>query len=141
MQMAGELRFRSAIGWSFKIPALLVGGILVLSQRNGLNPPAIVALGFSIAVMIWLYVTTEYTITAQGLRVQSGPLYRNVNAAQIDRVRPTRTILSAPALSLDRLEISGRFGAVVVSPADKRAFVLALKAVAPQMQIDGGLDS
>jgi hypothetical protein len=49
------------------------------------------------------------------------------------------TILSAPALSLDRLEVSGAFGSVVVSPDDKVAFVQALKRIAPQMQIEGGL--
>jgi uncharacterized membrane protein YdbT with pleckstrin-like domain len=137
--MPQELRFRSAVGWSFKIPALAIGLLLILSQLNGLNPVAFVALGFSMALIVWLYVSTEYTVTDEGLRVRSGPIYSRVDAKRIDCVRPTRTILSAPALSLDRLEVRGAFGSVVVSPADKRAFVRALKDVAPQMRIEGGL--
>lgn len=137
--MPGELRFRSAVGWSFKIPTLGIGIGLVLSQVNGPNPPAFVALGFSMALIIWLYVTTEYTVTDDGLCVRSGPLSRRVDARLIERVRPTKTILSAPALSLDRVEVSGGFGSVVVSPTDKAAFVRALKRIAPQMRIEGEL--
>lgn len=137
--MPGELRFRSAIGWSFKIPALAVGAGLILSQSNGFNPVALVALGFSIALIVWLYVSTEYIVNDDGLRVRSGPVYCRADAKLIERVRPTKTILSAPALSLDRLEVSGGFGCVVVSPADKAAFVRALKAVAPHMRLEGGL--
>jgi Bacterial PH domain len=137
--MPGELRFRSAVGWSFKIPAMAIGIGLVLSQLNGPNPVGFVALGFSTALIVWLYVSTEYVVSDQGLRVRSGPIDSRIDAKLIERVRPTRTILSAPALSLDRLEVSGAFGSVVVSPADKGAFVRALKNVAPQMRVEGGL--
>ncbi len=137
--MPGEMRFRSAVGWSFKIPALGIGIGLILSQMNGPNPVAIVALGFSIALIAWLYVSTEYTVTDEGLRVRSGPLFYRVDARKIERVRPTRTILSAPALSLDRLEVSGAFGSVVVSPADKHGFIRALQSVAPHIRLEGDL--
>lgn len=33
--MSQELQCRSAVGWSFKIPALLVGVVLVASQAKG----------------------------------------------------------------------------------------------------------
>lgn len=138
--MSREWRFRSAVGWTFKIPALGVGFGLILSQVYGFNPVALVALGFSFALIAWLYASTAYTVTDEGLRVQSGPLYSRIDARLIERVRPTRTILSAPALSLDRLEISGGFGSVVVSPADKVGFVRALKKVAPQMLVEGDLE-
>lgn len=139
--MGQELRFRSAVGWSFKLPALLVSAVLIASQSRGLNIVSLVAIGGSLALMAWLYVSTVYTVTDLGLRVQSGPLHRWIDAKRIERVRPTRTILSAPALSLDRLEVSGGFGAVVVSPRDKTGFVRALKRVAPQLRVEGGLDS
>jgi hypothetical protein len=137
--MARELHFRSAVGWSFKIPALAVGAGLVFSQSKGIHPPALVALGFSVALIVWLYVSTEYIVTDDSLRVRSGPLYSRIDAKRIERVRATKTILSAPALSLDRLEVSGTFGSVVVSPSDKSGFVRALKDIAPQMRVEGGL--
>lgn len=52
-----------------------------------------------------------------------------------------QTVLAAPALSFDRLEVSGGFGVVVVSPKDQAGFVRALKRVAPQLRLEGGLEA
>jgi hypothetical protein len=139
--MSQELRFRSAVGWSFKIPALVVGAALIASQSKGFNLVCLVAVGLSLAFMGWLYVSTVYTVTDLGLRVQAGPLQRWVDAKSIECVRPTKTILSAPALSLDRLEVAGGFGSIVVSPLDKAGFVLALKRIAPQLRLEGELEA
>jgi Bacterial PH domain len=139
--MSQEQRFRSAVGWSFKIPALVVGVGLIASQSEGINPVSLVAISLSLAFMRWLYVSTVYTVTERGLRVQAGPLNRWAEAAQLERVRPTTTVLSAPALSLDRLEITGTFGSLVVSPQDRAGFIRALKRIAPQLRLEGGLDS
>jgi hypothetical protein len=139
--MSEELRFQSAVGWSFKIPALFVAALLIVSQSKGLEPVSLLVLGCSVALMRWLYVSTVYTVTDSALRVQSGPLHQSIDARLIERVRPTRTILSAPALSLDRLEIAGGFGAVVVSPREKAAFIRALQRIAPQLRLEGGLEA
>lgn len=140
-QMSQELHFRSAVGWSFRAPAILAGAVLVASQWRGPNVVGLLSVGLSMVFMRWLYVSTVYTLTYQGLRVRSGPLNRWADARAIDCVRPTNTILSAPALSLDRLEITGAFGCVVVSPSDKRGFVCALKRIAPQVRLEGGLEA
>lgn len=137
--MSQELRFRSAVGWSFKVPALVVGVALIASQSKGFNPVSLAAVGLSLAFMRWLYVSTVYTVTDRGLRVQAGPWHRWVDATSIERVRPTKTMLSAPALSLDRLEVVGGFGSVIVSPRDKAGFVRALKRIAPQLRLEGEL--
>jgi Bacterial PH domain len=99
------------------------------------------ALGVAAVFMAWLQASAAYTVTDRGVLVQSGPLRRWVDARLVERVRPTRTILSAPALSGNRLEISGRFGVVVVSPHDQAGFVRALRQTAPQMRLEGGLES
>jgi len=114
---------------------------LVVSQAQGFNPVSVLALGVALAFMGWLYVSTVYTVTERGLRVQAGPLNRWAEAAQLERVRPTTTVLSAPALSLDRLEVTGTFGSLVVSPQDRAGFIRALKRIAPQLRLEGGLDS
>jgi len=139
--MSQEFHFRSAVGWSFKTLAIFAGAVLVASQWRGLNVVGLLSVGLLTAFMRWLFVSTVYTVTDQGLRVRSGPLNRWVDGRAIDCVRPTNTILSAPALSLDRLEITGAFGCVVVSPSDKRGFVSALKRIAPRVRLEGGLDA
>ena len=139
--MSQEQRFRSAVGWSFKIPVVFVGAGLIVSQSQGINPVSLVVISLSLAFMRWLYVSTVYTVTDRGLRVQAGPLNRWAEATQLERVRPTTTVLSAPALSLDRLEITGTFGSLVVSPQDRAGFVRALKRIAPNLRLEGNLDS
>jgi hypothetical protein len=51
-------------------------------------------------------------------------------------VRRTATVLSAPALSLDRLEIQHASGALIVSPADRTRFLQTLAARSPAIVID-----
>jgi hypothetical protein len=99
------------------------------------------ATGLSLASMRWLYVSTVYLVTARWLKVQAGRLTRWAEAAQLERVRPTTSVLSAPALSRDRLAITGTFGSLVVSPEDRGGFIRALKRIAPQLQLEGGLDA
>ena len=73
--------------------------------------------------------------------VRSGPVRRWIDPNLVERVRPVRTLLSAPALSRDRLEISGGFGASVVSPRDQAGFVRGLRRVAPRVRLEGSLES
>jgi len=141
LRMSQELRFRSAVGWSFRVVTLFVGVALIASQARRVNVISLVTVGVSLVLIAWLYRSTVYTVTDQGLRVQSGPLDRWVDPKLSERVRPTRTMLSAPALSLDRLEVSGRFGSIIVSPADQVGFVSALQRVAPQLRVEGALTS
>ena len=61
------------------------------------------------------------------LRVVSGPFRWRVPIADIQSVTPTRSLWSAPALSLDRLRINyGNGRCILVSPADKQGFMEAI---------------
>jgi hypothetical protein len=52
--------------------------------------------------------------------------------ANIQRVRQSNSLLSAPALSLRRLELEGKSGVqAVISPDDLDGFLVALKARVP----------
>lgn len=70
---------------------------------------------------------TRYIVSTEELRVICGPFRLSYPLAQILDVQPTRSLLTAPAMSLDRIEIRFRGGAsVVVSPANKAAFIEAV---------------
>ena len=78
---------------------------------------------------LWLLATTRYAIGAQDLLILSGPATWRVPLREIRNVSRSRSLLSAPALSLDRLRID--FGAgrwCLVSPADREGFLRALLA-------------
>ena len=73
---------------------------------------------------------TYYEIVGTDLLVRSGPLKWTIPVADIQEITPSRNMLSAPALSLDRLKI--RFGKrvfILVSPEDKDGFQRAIRDV------------
>lgn len=84
----------------------------------------IIAIILGIALIAWVGLATYYEVDRKTLKVVSGPLRWRIPLADITAVEETRSVLSAPALSLDRLRI--RYGdrhAIVVSPRDKKKFL------------------
>jgi hypothetical protein len=78
---------------------------------------------------LWLLSSTYYQVEAEVLEIHSGPFHWSVALSDIQSVRPSRSLLSAPApaLSLDRLELrcaSGR--QLLVSPRDRMGFLDAI---------------
>ena len=59
----------------------------------------------SLLLPAWLLLGTRYSLTDDALKVRAGPFRWTVPLAEISSVRPSRSILSAPALSLDRIQI------------------------------------
>jgi hypothetical protein len=75
----------------------------------------------------WVFAATSYTITATELLVRSGPFHWRIALRDVTGVAPTRSLLSGPALSLDRLRIDyGRGRSIMVSPRDRAGFVAEL---------------
>jgi hypothetical protein len=89
------------------------------------------------AFVVWVFRATYYVITADALIVQAGPIRRTVPLQSIQRLRATRNPLSAPALSLDRIEVTYGSRRLLVSPQDKRGFVNAVMKRAPAVVLDG----
>lgn len=80
-----------------------------------------------VALLLSVLLNTSYTVDRGVLKARSGPLCWKVPLDQIQSVEMTRSALSSPALSLDRLRIrygKGRF--ILVSPADKPGFLRAI---------------
>jgi hypothetical protein len=132
--------FRSAIDVWLVIPgvfAVLAG--LVASQARGVNRFSLTMLVLALALVGWVLATTHYTVTDHELIVRSGPIRRCVEGHTIQRVRESRTLLGAQALSMKRIEVTGAFGSVVISPHDRPGFIQALRRIAPHMTVDDAL--
>ena len=64
--------------------------------------------------------------------------HQRYDIMKMTRIAPTRSIISAPAASLDRLAISRERGeSVIVSPKDKKAFVNELIRINPKITLEG----
>jgi hypothetical protein len=82
-----------------------------------------------------------YEITPSTLLVRSGWMRRQIPLASIQRVFPTHNPLSAPALSLDRLQVEYTQGRlrrfVLISPRDTLSFLRDLAERAGELEVQG----
>lgn len=79
---------------------------------------------------------TKYTLTDSQLHVDSGLSTQKIELTDITYITPTRSMSSAPALSLDRLKIAYRNQEILISPKDKSRFYQEIQARNPKIVID-----
>ncbi|MGP4073541.1 PH domain-containing protein [Piscibacillus sp. B03] len=117
----------------FSIPVLM----LIESLRTGTIDLFIVAFIIGSAFM-WLWVSTGYRIENETLYVQYGPFKRKIDITKISKLKKTRSVWSAPALSLDRVEIlyDRDFKIALISPRNQDQFIEALLEQNPNIQVN-----
>ncbi|WP_096155311.1 PH domain-containing protein [Bacillus sp. FJAT-45066] len=83
----------------------------------------LIVIGLTVWLVLAIYLRTYYSVHDDVVRIVSGPFRWKVKISEITSIQSTKSILSSPALSMDRLEIKyGRWGSVVISPEDKQRF-------------------
>jgi hypothetical protein len=106
---------------------------------------AAVSLGLTGVVLLgalWVLRGTRYALDDGAVQVHMGPWrWRLVPIDEITQVRPSRSLIAAPAPSLDRLALVHGGGEVLVSPSDRPGFLAALDAAAPNLvRVGEGLE-
>lgn len=129
--------YRSKIGLELTIPiGLLFGGLITVfilnRQWGGLIP-----LGATAAFIIIVLTNIRYTINGTTLTVTCRPLYRTtIPIDSIISITATKNPLSAPAASLDRMEIRYNVNSsILISPKEKQAFLEHLRQINPQIKV------
>jgi hypothetical protein len=119
---------------------LLIWGLVLLAAVPALLKPGKGQFIIMIAVILfvgWIWFGTGYEILDDELRIRCGPFRQRIPLQQIKEIKKTRSPLSAPACSLDRLEINyGKSKRVMTSPADKEGFIKLLVGKSPQIHLD-----
>lgn len=87
-------------------------------------------------LLLVLFFNIKYTLTADTLLVKNGFSTQNISLEDITHITPTSSTLSAPALSLDRIEIRYEGGSTVISPKDKDRFYHAIQERVPALKTD-----
>ena len=92
--------------------------------RDGAWPALAIILVF-VLFLLYIFKTTYYTIFDGKLNVRSAFFINTtIYISSITKISETNTFLSAPAASLDRLEIVyNEFSSLVISPKDKKGFI------------------
>lgn len=69
---------------------------------------------------MWIWFKTGYTIEDNFLKIQYGPFKREIKIDEIQSIRQTRNPFTAPALSMDKIEINyAKFNTIEISPKNK----------------------
>ena len=127
------MRFESKRDTWLWIVAL--GGPVVIIALIGPPVAAIIALVITAVVGLLTFRSTYYVIDSDTLTIRSMGLKWRVPIRDIRSIMPTRSALSSPALSLDRLQIDYANKSILVSPEDRDRFIAALRSVNPAISV------
>lgn len=113
------------------LSALPAFAAMLTALRAGENWLPHAAVGVAVLLLpVGLLLPTRYTVADGEVAVRCGPLRWRIPVRDITRIVPSRSLVSSPALSLDRLKIEygPRHQALLVSPADPAGFIAAVMA-------------
>ncbi len=135
--------YPSAIDWWIAViligPPLLAAILGCSLWVQGNAEGSLILLGTSLSTLLLtllLVFPCRYTIDEDDLLIRCGIIRYQVPLKTIERVEPTRTLASAPALSMSRVLVVTRFKNYVVSPADRESFIAELSAASAAKRFD-----
>lgn len=116
--------FKSKVDTLLVALILLVFAPIILLLLTDFSLMALIIVALTLLFTMSLLFGIRYVIDDNKLIVKCSFLFsQEYDIRKIKSIKSTHTFLSAPAASLDRLEIDFGNDSVVVSPKDKKAFV------------------
>lgn len=117
------------LGFSAMV-SLAAAGLMIYVESSPMTwSVAAFTAGVGAGLPLWLFASTYYKIEPDYLLVRCGPFKFSILLAEISGITPGRSLLSSPALSLDRLRIDyGHGKSLMVSPRDKEQFMKDIEA-------------
>lgn len=133
--------YRSKIGLELVVllaAGMIPGFITALADDKNNDPELPWILGGVFVLIIALMTSTRYKIDGNLLRIYVLVFqYRPIDITTITGIKETNNPLSAPAASLDRLEIKYGKKSILVSPKDKQGFMASLQRINPNINYQG----
>jgi membrane protein YdbS with pleckstrin-like domain len=130
--------YYSKIGYVFFLP-LLIGafGISAFLFNDTHAWVGILILMFVAVLLLYMFLSIRYTIDNSHLKIKGGFYYdKTIPIQKIRSIRETNNPLSAPAASMDRLEIKyNKYDTVLISPKEKQNFIDELLSVNPEIEV------
>lgn len=130
-----KFRSKISIGLVFFLVVVL-GGVLLKLLYDGIWSVSVLIF-CQILFIVHMFWTTFYIIENEKLQIKSGFLINfSIDIQLIKKISETNTLMSAPAVSFDRLEILyNKFDTVVISPKEKIKFIEAIQKINPEVEI------
>ena len=128
--------YRSKIDWWLGLPLVYPIFRSIQSIFEG-EWYGCLGLLLTILLIVFISKSTRYIISENQLIVKCMFIVNErIDISKIRKIEKTNSILSSPALSLDRIAIKfNKFDEVYISPKEKQAFVDELLNVNPDIEI------
>jgi len=129
--------YRSKLGLIFTIPLIILTLFSLFLVIDIKDTGGIWIILFTLLSILFIYYSTYYKLEGNILIIKSMLIINEkIDIKSISRIAETNDILSAPALSLDRLKIYyGDKKWIMVSPKNKNGFIEAIRAINPDIEI------
>ena len=134
-------KYSSKISYELLVFILLIFYLPLIPDliENEINAETLSILGFLALVylfVLYLFLGTNYTIDSNELKIKCGPFsYDPINIMDIKEVEKTKSLLSSPAPSFDRIRIKyNNSNSIIISPKNKSEFLNHLKEINPSIK-------
>ncbi|MFQ3546113.1 PH domain-containing protein [Halobacillus rhizosphaerae] len=88
-------------------------------------------------ILLWVWNSTYYLLTEKHIIIRSGPFRKTIDLENVKAAKRTRTPMSSPALSLQRIEILlTNYGMAIMSPRHREDFLKQLDDYCPDANIE-----
>ena len=119
---------------------ILIWGLMLFGMIPAIIQSAKLPLVIMILIVLfigWIWFGTGYEISEDQLKISCGPFRHRIPIQEIKEIKRTRSPLSSPACSLDRMEIKyGKSKRIMISPADKENFIKTIMKKSQNIQLD-----
>ena len=132
-------RYKSKVDlWLLFIPIIIVVFVTVMAGYNGdfnyvifINIPIVL-------IILGLFLNTYYDVTDSMLKIRSSGFFKlDIPISKIKKISETRSILSSPASSLDRIKITyNKYDTVMISPKNKTEFINKLLEINSSIEVN-----
>lgn len=128
--------FKSKIDWWFGLILIYPIFMCIKSMLSG-EWIGFVGIGVVVGLILIFSKTTQYILFENQLIVKSTWIVNErIDISKITKIEKTNSILSSPALSLDRLRIRyNKYDEILISPKEKKAFMDEVLKINPNVEI------
>lgn len=86
------------------------------------------------------WFNTRYLLEEAHLKISYGPITKRILISEITAIRKTKNPFTAPALSMQRIEITyDKYHTVQISPKETQRFIMELTNKNSEIQVDAAL--
>ncbi|WP_322971581.1 PH domain-containing protein [Faecalibacter sp. LW9] len=133
-----DSKYKSKIGLELIILAYLPFISLFYFVYKEFNLVGTIVIGVLFFFITYLLFSTIYTIDSNSkkLVIQSGFIFhKKIDIEHIKAINKSRSWISSPALSVDRIEIFyNKYDSILISPKNKENFIQQLQQINPNIK-------